>query len=232
MLAAALFDLPIGHRIRGRALRRGQRPLALATFTPRPPMLTATPFRITHFSATKRTFPCSSYDCHHSSARPRRLCIRDPLCPTGPFKTAMRRRRETLGGTCPERPGCIPFQQRCCMPKKPIFAARSDTTFATWASGQKARRSTGRRADLQGRTRFRHQHQGIEFLFKKKQDRMESKGLRPPSPEGRQGSKSDWTRVTQAQKTFIIATGSEPAFLPGVEVDETVVVTPPGAAVA
>jgi len=65
---------------------------------------------------------------------------------------------------------------------------------------------------------------GIEFLFKKnKVDWIQGWGTIPEAGKVKVGDE-----VHEA-KNIIIATGSEPASLPGVEVDETVVVTSTGA---
>ena len=136
------------------------------------------------------------------------------------LKTACVEGRDTLGGTC-LNVGCIPskallhashllheaehnFAKMGLMGKAPIV---------DWAQMQTYKTET-----IESNTK------GVEFLFKKnKIDWLKGWGSIPEAGKVKVG---DTVYETQ---NIIIASGSEPASLPGIEVDEQVVVTSTGA---
>ena len=136
------------------------------------------------------------------------------------LKTAVVEGRDTLGGTC-LNVGCIP--------SKALLHAthqlhEAEHNFAQdGAQGQIALRRLETDARLQGRG-HRQNTKGIEFLFKKnKIDWLKGWGTIPEAGKVKVGDD------THEAKHIVIATGSESASLPGVEIDEKVVVTSTGA---
>jgi dihydrolipoamide dehydrogenase len=136
------------------------------------------------------------------------------------LKTACVEGRDTLGGTC-LNVGCIPskallhashllheaehnFAKMGLMGKAPIV---------DWAQMQTYKTET-----IESNTK------GVEFLFKKnKIDWLKGWGSIPEAGKVKVGD------AVYETKNIIIASGSEPASLPGIEVDEQVVVTSTGA---
>ena len=136
------------------------------------------------------------------------------------LKTACVEGRDTLGGTC-LNVGCIPskallhashllheaehnFAKMGLMGKAPIV---------DWAQMQTYKTET-----IESNTK------GVEFLFKKnKIDWLKGWGSIPEAGKVKVGD------TVYETKNIIIASGSEPASLPGIEVDEQVVVTSTGA---
>jgi dihydrolipoamide dehydrogenase len=136
------------------------------------------------------------------------------------LKTACVEGRDTLGGTC-LNVGCIPskallhashllheaehnFAKMGLMGKAPIV---------DWAQMQTYKIET-----IESNTK------GVEFLFKKnKIDWLKGWGSIPEAGKVKVGD------TVYETKNIIIASGSEPASLPGIEVDEQVVVTSTGA---
>ena len=136
------------------------------------------------------------------------------------LKTACVEGRETLGGTC-LNVGCIPskallnathhlhevhenFEKMGLMGGAPTV---------DWAKMQAYKQDV-----VTGNTK------GIEFLFKKnKITRLKGWGSIPAAGQVKVGDE------VHTAKAIVIATGSEPASLPGVTVDEEVVVTSTGA---
>jgi dihydrolipoyl dehydrogenase len=136
------------------------------------------------------------------------------------LKTAVVEGRETLGGTC-LNVGCIPS-------KALLHASHSlheaQHNFAKMGLKGKSpsvdwkQMLTYKDEVVEGNTK------GIEFLFKKnKIDWIKGWGSIPAAGQVKVGDE-----VHEA-KNIIIATGSEPSELPGVTVDEKVVVTSTGA---
>jgi dihydrolipoyl dehydrogenase len=136
------------------------------------------------------------------------------------LKTAVVEGRETLGGTC-LNVGCIPS-------KALLHASHSlheaQHNFAKMGLKGKSpsvdwkQMLTYKDEVVEGNTK------GIEFLFKKnKIDWLKGWGSIPAAGQVKVGDE-----VHEA-KNIIIATGSEPSELPGVTVDEKVVVTSTGA---
>ncbi len=136
------------------------------------------------------------------------------------LKTACVEGRETLGGTCLNI-GCIPSKallhaSHMLHEAEHNFAdmgLKGKSPSVDWQQMQKYKQST-----VDTNTK------GIEFLFKKnKIDWIKGWGSVPEAGKVKVGDD-----VHEA-KHIIIATGSEPSALPGVEVDEKVIVTSTGA---
>jgi len=136
------------------------------------------------------------------------------------LKTACVEGRETLGGTC-LNVGCIP--------SKALLHAthqlhEAEHNFATM--GLKGKAPTVDWAVMQEYKQdvVGQNTKGIEFLFKKnKIDWLKGWGSIPEAGKVKVGDE-----VHEA-KNIIVATGSVPSSLPGVEIDEKVVVTSTGA---
>ncbi|MES0826253.1 dihydrolipoyl dehydrogenase [Ruegeria sp. SCP11] len=136
------------------------------------------------------------------------------------LKTAVVEGRETLGGTC-LNVGCIPskallhasHQLHEAEHNFAKMGLKGKSPSVDWKQMQAYKEET-----IEGNTK------GIEFLFKKnKIDWLKGWGSIPAAGKVKVGDE-----VHEA-KNIIIASGSEPASLPGVEVDEKVVVTSTGA---
>ncbi len=141
-------------------------------------------------------------------------------CAQHGLKTACVEGRGALGGTC-LNVGCIPS-------KAMLHASEMlHETQHTW--GKMGINVDGVSVDLGKMLAYKadtikSNTQGIEFLFKKnKVDWVQGWGEIAGPGEVKVGDKSLKT------KNIVIATGSEPASLPGVEVDEERVVTSTGA---
>ncbi|MFT5001549.1 MAG: dihydrolipoamide dehydrogenase, partial [Planctomycetota bacterium] len=136
------------------------------------------------------------------------------------LKTAVVEGRETLGGTC-LNVGCIP--------SKALLHASHSYHEATHNFAKMGLMGKAPSVDMAKMIDYKagvveQNTKGIEFLFKKnKIDRIDG-----------------WAKITgkgevtvgdqvYTAKNIVIATGSEPSSLPGVEVDETIVVTSTGA---
>ncbi|WP_037316713.1 dihydrolipoyl dehydrogenase [Ruegeria halocynthiae] len=136
------------------------------------------------------------------------------------LKTAVVEGRETLGGTC-LNVGCIPskallhasHQLHEAEHNFVKMGLKGKSPSVDWKQMQAYKEET-----IDGNTK------GIEFLFKKnKIDWLKGWGSIPAAGQVKVGDE-----VHEA-KNIIIASGSEPSALPGVEVDEKVVVTSTGA---
>jgi dihydrolipoamide dehydrogenase len=136
------------------------------------------------------------------------------------LKTACVEGRDTLGGTC-LNVGCIPSKallhaSHMLHEAEHNFAEmglKGKSPSVDWPQMQKYKTST-----IETNTK------GIEFLFKKnKIDWLKGWGSIPEAGKVKVGDE------IHDAKHIIIASGSEPASLPGVEVDEKVVVTSTGA---
>jgi dihydrolipoamide dehydrogenase len=136
------------------------------------------------------------------------------------LKTACVEGRETLGGTCLNT-GCIPSKallhaSHMLHEAEHNFAEmglKGKSPSVDWPQMQKYKQST-----VDTNTK------GIEFLFKKnKVDWIKGWATIPKAGEVKVGDD------THTAKNIIIASGSEPSALKGVEVDEKVVVTSTGA---
>ena len=136
------------------------------------------------------------------------------------MKVACVEGRETLGGTC-LNVGCIPSK---AMLHASELYHEAHTNFATMGIIGAAPKVDLKKMVGYKQTTVDGNTKGIEFLFKKnKIDWL--KGY------GKITAKGEVTVNGEAHtaKNIVIATGSEPSSLPGVEVDEKVVVTSTGA---
>ena len=136
------------------------------------------------------------------------------------LKTACVEGRDTLGGTC-LNVGCIPskallhashqlYEAKHNFAKMGLMA---DNPVVNWPKMQNYKTEV-----IDGNTK------GIEFLFKKnKIDWIKGWARIPAAGEVKVGDE------THRAKHIIIASGSEPSSLPGIEVDEKIVVTSTGA---
>jgi len=136
------------------------------------------------------------------------------------LKTACVEGRETLGGTCLNI-GCIPskallYATHMLHEAGHNFAAMGlmgKSPSVDWPQMQNYKDDT-----------IAQNTKGIEFLFKKNKIDWIKGWATIPAP----GQVKVGATVHEA-KSIVIATGSEPASLPGVEVDEKIVVTSTGA---
>ncbi|WP_170474937.1 dihydrolipoyl dehydrogenase [Ruegeria arenilitoris] len=136
------------------------------------------------------------------------------------LKTACVEGRETLGGTC-LNVGCIPS-------KALLHASHSlheaEHNFAKMGLKGKSPSVDWKQMQAYKDEVIEGNTKGIEFLFKKnKIDWLKGWGSIPAPGQVKVGDE------VHTAKNIIIATGSEPSSLPGVEVDEKVVVTSTGA---
>ncbi|WP_419740419.1 dihydrolipoyl dehydrogenase [Ruegeria sp.] len=136
------------------------------------------------------------------------------------LKTAVVEGRETLGGTC-LNVGCIPS-------KALLHASHqlheAEHNFAKMGLKGKSPSVDWKQMQAYKEEVIEGNTKGIEFLFKKnKIDWLKGWGSIPSAGKVKVGDEVHDT------KNIIIASGSEPSALPGVEVDEKVVVTSTGA---
>ena len=136
------------------------------------------------------------------------------------LKTACVEGRETLGGTC-LNVGCIPSKALLHASHQLHEAEHNFATMGLKGAAPKVdwKQMLAYKDDvIKGNTT------GIEFLFKKnKVDWIKGYGSIPAAGKVQVGD------TTYDAKNIIIATGSEPSTLPGVEIDEKVVVSSTGA---
>jgi len=136
------------------------------------------------------------------------------------LKTACVEGRETLGGTC-LNVGCIP--------SKALLHASHQLHEAEHNFAKMGLKGKSPSVDWKQMLAYKDEviegnTKGIEFLFKKnKVDWLKGWGSIPEAGKVKVGDE------THEAKNIIIATGSEPASLKGVEVDEKIVVTSTGA---
>jgi dihydrolipoamide dehydrogenase len=136
------------------------------------------------------------------------------------LKTAVVEGRETLGGTC-LNVGCIP--------SKALLHASHQLHEAEHNFAKMGLKGKSPSVDWKQMQAYKDEviegnTKGIEFLFKKnKIDWLKGWGSIPAAGKVKVGDEVHDT------KNIIIASGSEPSALPGVEVDEKVVVTSTGA---
>src|SRR6478752_2843457 len=137
------------------------------------------------------------------------------------LKTACAESRETLGGTC-LNVGCIP--SKALLHASELFEEAHDGTLAKWGVGTgevKLDLDTmhgGRKEAVKGLT------QGIEFLFKKnKIEWLKGHASFESADTVKVGDR------TIRARNIVIATGSSVTPLPGVEIDEKIVVSSTGA---
>lgn len=141
------------------------------------------------------------------------------------LKTACVEMRDTLGGTC-LNVGCIP-SKALLHASEMYHAAKTDFAdmgIKVGKLGLDLEKMMAQKLDaVDGLTK------GVEFLFKKnKVTHIKGKGkiAGPGKVEVSGGSSGDMVLDT---KHIVIATGSEPTSLPGIEIDEERVVTNTGA---
>jgi dihydrolipoamide dehydrogenase len=136
------------------------------------------------------------------------------------LKTAVVEGRETLGGTCLNI-GCIPSK---ALLHSSHMLHEAEHNFAKMGLKGKSpsvdwKQMLAYKDDVIGQNT-----KGIEFLFKKnKIDWLKGWGAIPEAGKVKVGDD------VHDAKTIIIATGSTPSALPGIEIDEKVVVTSEGA---
>jgi dihydrolipoamide dehydrogenase len=136
------------------------------------------------------------------------------------LKTACVEGRETLGGTCLNI-GCIPS-------KALLHASHqlheAEHNFAKMGLKGKAPSVDWKQMQAYKDDVIGQNTKGIEFLFKKnKIDWLKGWGSIPEAGKVKVGDE-----VHEA-KAIVVASGSEPSSLPGIEIDEKVVVTSEGA---
>ena len=136
------------------------------------------------------------------------------------LKTACVEGRDTLGGTC-LNVGCIPSKALLHASHQLHEAQHNFAKMGLMADPPRvdwAQMLTYKQDTIDANTK------GIEFLFKKnKIDWLKGWGSIPAAGQVTVGDE------THDAKNIIIATGSEPSTLPGVEIDETTVVSSTGA---
>lgn len=136
------------------------------------------------------------------------------------LKTACVEARDTLGGTCLNI-GCIP--------SKALLHASHALHEAEHNFAKMGLKGAAPKVDWKGMLAYKddvigQNTKGIEFLFKKnKVDWIKGFGSIPAAGQVKVGD------TTHNAKLIIIASGSTPSTLPGIEVDEKIVVTSEGA---
>tara|TARA_R110000796_G_scaffold5969_15_gene21856 strand:+ start:21567 stop:22955 length:1389 start_codon:yes stop_codon:yes gene_type:complete len=136
------------------------------------------------------------------------------------LKTACVEGRDTLGGTC-LNVGCIPSK---ALLHATHMLHEAEHNFADMGLKGKSPSVDWKQMLSYKQSTIDTNTKGIEFLFKKnKIDWLKGWGTIPEAGKVKVGEE-----VHEA-KNIIIATGSEPASLPGVKVDEQVIVTSTGA---
>ncbi len=136
------------------------------------------------------------------------------------LKTACVEGRETLGGTC-LNVGCIPSK---ALLHASHMLHEAEHNFATMGLKGKAPSVDWKQMLTYKEDTIGQNTKGIEFLFKKnKIDWLKGWGSIPEAGKVKVGDE------VHTAKNIIVASGSEPASLPGVEVDEKTVVTSTGA---
>ncbi|WP_390910974.1 dihydrolipoyl dehydrogenase [Pseudosulfitobacter sp. SM2401] len=136
------------------------------------------------------------------------------------LKTAVVEGRDTLGGTC-LNVGCIPSK---ALLHASHMLHEAEHNFAAMGLKGKSPSVDWKQMLSYKDDTIGQNTKGIEFLFKKnKVDWLKGWGSIPAAGQVKVGDE-----VHQA-KNIIIASGSEPSSLPGVEIDEKVVVTSTGA---
>ncbi|MEM6534988.1 MAG: dihydrolipoyl dehydrogenase [Pseudomonadota bacterium] len=141
------------------------------------------------------------------------------------LKTACVEMAETLGGTC-LNVGCIPSK---ALLHASEFYAAAQNDFASMGikTGKlevDLEQMMAQKADaVKGLT------QGVAFLLKKnKVDHVKGKG-KIVGPGSVEVTSKDGSKQTLSTRNIVIATGSEPSTLPGIEIDEERVVSNSGA---
>ncbi|WP_316015438.1 dihydrolipoyl dehydrogenase [Roseobacter sp. HKCCA0434] len=136
------------------------------------------------------------------------------------LKTACVESRETLGGTC-LNVGCIP--SKAMLHASELYHEATENFAKMGLMGKSPSVDLPKMLEYKQST-VDSNTQGIEFLFKKnKIDWLKGHGSIPEKGKVQVGDE------VHTAKNIVIATGSQAASLPGVEIDEKVVVTSTGA---
>ncbi|MGY6632261.1 MAG: dihydrolipoyl dehydrogenase [Alkalilacustris sp.] len=136
------------------------------------------------------------------------------------LRTACVEGRETLGGTC-LNVGCIPSK---ALLHATHMLHEAEHNFAAMGIGGAKPKVDWARMQAYKDDTIAQNTKGIEFLFKKNKVDWIKGWATIPGP----GKVQVGDEVHEA-RAIVIASGSEPATLPGVEIDEKVVVTSTGA---
>ncbi|MEM6410821.1 MAG: dihydrolipoyl dehydrogenase [Pseudomonadota bacterium] len=141
------------------------------------------------------------------------------------LKTAIIEMRETLGGTC-LNVGCIP--SKALLHASEFYAAAQNDFAGMGIKTGKLELDLdtmmGQKADaVKGLT------DGVAFLMKKNKVTVYNGKGRIAGPGAVEVAGADGSKTSLATKNIVIATGSEPTPLPGIEIDEERVVTNTGA---
>lgn len=141
------------------------------------------------------------------------------------LKTACIEMRDTLGGTC-LNVGCIP--SKALLHASEYYAA-AQNEFAGMGIKVGKLELDLKQMMAQKDEAVSGLTKGVEFLFKKnKVDQIMGRG-RIVGPGQVEVTAKDGSKSMLATKNIVIATGSEPTSLPGIEIDEERVVTNTGA---
>ncbi|TDL81893.1 dihydrolipoyl dehydrogenase [Palleronia sediminis] len=136
------------------------------------------------------------------------------------LKTAVVEKDDTLGGTC-LNVGCIPSK---ALLHATHMLHEAEHNFARMGLKGKTPSVDWKEMQAYKKDTIGQNTKGIEFLFKKnKIDWLKGHGSIPAAGKVRVGDE------THEAKHIVIATGSAPATLPGVEIDESIVVSSTGA---
>ena len=153
---------------------------------------------------------------HRHRHRPRRLCLRHPR---GAARPEDRRGREARApSAAPASTSAASRRRRCCTP--PSCSRRPATRSPRWASAS-ARRSSISPTMLKFKDEAVDGNvKGVDFLLKKnKIDAVRGTG-RIAAPGKVEVKAADGKTQTLETKNIVIATGSDVAPLPGIEIDE------------
>ena len=141
------------------------------------------------------------------------------------LKTACIEMRETLGGTC-LNVGCIP--SKALLHASEAYAA-AGTDFKDMGIDISGLKLNLPQMMAQKDDAVKGLTEGVAFLLKKnKVDHVKGKG-RITGPGQVEVTAADGTKQTLSAKNIVIATGSEPSTLPGIEIDEERIVSNVGA---
>jgi len=141
------------------------------------------------------------------------------------LKVACIEGRETLGGTC-LNVGCMP--SKALLHASELFAAASGKEFETLGIEVKPKLNLPQMM-VQKQDSVNALTKGIEFLFKKNKVEWIKGWGRIDGPGKVVVKAADGAETTLEAKDIIIATGSEPTPLPGVEIDQKRIVDSTGA---
>ena len=141
-------------------------------------------------------------------------------CAQHGLKTAIVEGRDTLGGTC-LNVGCIPSK---ALLHASHMLHEAEHNFAAMGLKGKSPSVDWKQMQAYKNDTIGQNTKGVEFLMKKnKVDVLKGWGSIPEAGKVTVGDD------THSAKSIIIASGSEPSSLPGIEIDEKVVVTSTGA---